>query len=89
MSTLAQAMPGLLPDGAESLHELIDLSSVFCGIHLKAISQEVPSNFMRNMYSEILLFEYIIHLQVTDELSHWYALSLIPTFLSDIVCWQE
>ena len=48
---------GLLHDSTELLPELvlINSSKVFCGIHLRAVSQEVLMNLIHNMCSEITL----------------------------------
>ena len=47
---------GLLPDGTKSLPEpMLTYHHMFCGISLRAISQEVLMNFTSNMYSDIAL----------------------------------
>ena len=38
------------------------LSKVFCGIQLRAISQEVLMNLIRNMHSEFPLLKLLLHL---------------------------
>ena len=48
----------------------VDLSSkMFCGIHLRAISQEVLMNLISNMCSEITLLNLPPHLPGTNELN--------------------
>ena len=57
---------GLLPDGTKPLPEpslihYMNLSSkVFCGIQLRAISQEVFMNLICDMCSEITLFLWLL-----------------------------
>ena len=47
----------------------VDLSSkVFCGIHLRGISQEVLMNLIHNMWSEITPLELVPHLPAVNEL---------------------
>ena len=47
---------GLLPAGADTLLEHVStLSRIFCGIHLRATSQEMPMNLIRNMWLQIAL----------------------------------
>ena len=62
---------GLLPEWL-----IADLSSnEFCGIYLRAISQEVPTNLICNMSSEITLLKLLPHLPGTNELYLQYCLS--------------
>ena len=59
----------------------IDLSSkVFCDIHLRAISQEVPINQIHNMCSKIPLLKALSHLPGANTLTH---LSLDYRFSAD------
>ena len=58
----------------------VDLSSkVFCGIHLRAISQEVLMNMIRNMCSEITLLKLFLHcLVVSESKCLWRTKSILP-----------
>ena len=49
----------------------IDLSSkVFCGIHLRTISQDVPMNLIRYMSSKITVIKLLVHLPGANELRY-------------------
>ena len=65
----------LLSNGTKSLTEpVVDFSSKvfchFCGIHLRAISQEVLINLIDNKCLDIVLIKLLPHAPVANELMH-------------------
>ena len=84
-STLAQEMVCCLTAPSH----YVDLSSkVFCGIHFRAVSQEVLRNLIRNTYSKVTLLELLPHLTGPNELiflvfppSSWQFSSIMTEFV--------
>ena len=64
-----------MPGGTKPLPEpVLTFRQMFCGIHLRAISQDVLMNLILNIYLEIALLKLLPHLSWANELIPKYGL---------------